>query len=243
MSNEIQSILADRREFLARLKFEDANANICYFSKPYSEQKALIRALSNPEVKTIVVLKSRQIGMSTASCANVFYETFTARKPIRTLVVTNHNDTTMSMFGKFCGFYNTLPTSVRAANPFRINRNAKTLISERTGALIDHMTARGSAHGRGWTYQRLVAEELAFWPHPEEVWSGLKSTIHRGPEARMVIISTPNGPGNFYHERVMSALEAERQGRKDTVFLFSRWSDHPTYRLDPPKGWEPSPEE
>tara|TARA_R110000824_G_scaffold36410_8_gene113278 strand:- start:3340 stop:4866 length:1527 start_codon:yes stop_codon:yes gene_type:complete len=239
----IQGILSDRREFLSRLKFEDANANICNFSRPYSEQRSLIKALSNPEVKTIVVLKSRQIGMSTANCANIFFETFTARKPIRTLVVTNHNDTTKSMFGKFCGFFTHLPGPVRAANPFRINRNEKTLISERTGALIDHMTARGSAHGRGWTYQRLVAEELAFWPHPEEVWSGLKSTIHRGPEARTVIISTPNGPGNFYHERVIAALEAKRQGRKDTVFLFSRWSDHPTYRQKPPKDWQPSPEE
>ena len=141
------------------------------------------------------------------------------------------------------GFYDHLPQPVRAMNPFRVNRVDKTLISEKTGALIDHMTARGDAHGRGWTYQRLVAEELAFWTNAEEVWAGLRSTLHDGPDSKIIIVSTPNGPGDFYHGRVMAAIEAERQGDRSVRFIFSRWSDHSTYRREPPSGWEPSEEE
>ena len=239
----VSEIFADRRKFISRLRFEDTGANIVPFNRPYSEQVALINALMDPAVKTVVVLKPRQIGISTANCADTFWETFTARKPLRTLVAADHSKTTKSLFGKFLGFYDHLPKPVRNMNPFRVNRVDKTLISQRTGALIDHMTARGDTHGRGWTYQRLVAEELAFWVNAEEVWAGLRSTLHDGPDSKVIIVSTPNGPGDFYHARVLAALEAERQGDRSTRFIFSRWSDHRTYRREPPPNWEPMEDE
>ena len=239
----LHEILSDRKKFIARLKFEDASANLISFRKPYSEQIALVNAYDDPEVKTIVVLKPRQIGISTVNCADTFFETFTSRKALRSLVVADHSKTTKSLFQKFVTFKDNLPQQIRDSNPFRVNRVDKTLVSTRTGALIDHLTARGNTHGRGWTYQRLIAEELAFWEHPEDVWAGLRSTLHGGPDSKIIIISTPNGPGDFYHGRVMAAMQAERQGDKSVRFIFSRWSDHSTYQKEPPPGWEPSEEE
>lgn len=238
-----EKILADRRKFIARLKFEDMSANVRSFNQPFSEQVALINALRDSKVKTIVVLKPRQIGISTANCADTFYETYTAKKPLRSLIVADHSKTTKSLFGKFTTFYEHLPQTLKNANPFKINKVDKTLISEKTRALIDHMTALGDAHGRGWTYQRLIAEELAFWRHPEDIWAGLRSTLHEGPDTKIIIVSTPNGPGNFYHQRVMSAIESERNGDPSTKFIFSKWSDHSAYQKEPPQGWEPDEDE
>jgi len=238
-----KDIISDRRRFISRLKFEDKSANLVPFSNPYSEQVAFVEALTDPQVKRVIVLKPRQIGISTANCADTFYETFAARKPLRSLIVTDHNKTTKSMFMKFCTFYETLPSKVRLANEFKLNRTEKTLMSLRTGALIDHLTARGDTHGRGWTYQRLVAEEVAFWPNAEEIWGALRSTLHDGPDQKIIIISTPNGPGDFYHERVLNAVDSIRQGDKSTRFIFSRWSDHHVYRKEVPKHWEPTEEE
>ena len=243
MHNRYKEILRDRRRFIARLRFEDEGANLVSFARPYSEQMALIDAFRNPEIRRIVVLKPRQIGISTANCADTFYETFVTRKALRTLVATDHNKTTRSLFLKFSRFYESLPEQVKSFNPFKINRTEKTLVSQRTGALIDHMTALGKAHGRSWTYQRLIAEELAYWKDAESVWGALRSTIHQGDDTKIVIISTPNGPGDFYHHRVMKAIEAERQGDPGTKFLFSKWSDHSTYYSEPPKNWEPTEEE
>ena len=236
-------ILADRRAFLGRLRFEDAHAQVRRFNRPYAEQVALIDALNNPKVTSIVVLKPRQIGISTANCADTFYETYVAKHPLRTIIATDHNKTTRSIFKKFCDYYNYLPRALQSLNPFRMNKNDKTLISERTGALIDHMTARGDTHGRGWTYQRIVAEELAYWAHAEEVWAALRSTMHDGPDSKAIIISTPNGPGNFYHRRVVRAQEAHAQGDPTVRLLFSCWSDHSEYRLPVPDGFEPDEEE
>ena len=239
----LQDILSDRKKFIARLKFEDASANLISFRNPFSEQIALVDAYNDPYVKTIVVLKPRQIGISTVNCADTFFETYTARKPLRTLLVADHSKTTKSLFHKFVTFNDNLPRKLREANPFRVNKVDKTLVSSRTGALIDHLTARGDTHGRGWTYQRLIAEELAFWQHPEDVWAGLRSTLHDGPDSKVIIISTPNGPGDFYHGRVMAAMEAERQGDRTIRFIFSKWSDHDVYRKEPTRGWEPNEEE
>jgi hypothetical protein len=239
----LSAVLGDRRRFISRLRFEDATANVASFSRPFSEQRALIEALMDSSTRSVVVLKPRQIGITTANCAETFWETYAATKPLRTIVAADHNKTTKSIFKKFTTYYNFLPAALKSANPFKINQNDKTLISERSGALIDHMTARGNAHGRGWTYQRMIAEELAFWTHPEDVWAGLRSTLHEGPDTKIIIVSTPNGPGNFYHERVLNAMEAERNGDESTKFIFSRWSDHSTYRLDPPSSWEPDEEE
>ena len=243
MKPRYDRIFAESKEFIPRLRFEDADANLRYFSQPYSEQVALINALDDPKVRTVVVLKPRQIGITTANCAHTFWATYCASKPLRTIVAADHNKTTKSIFKKFCTYYNHLPKVLKDANPFKMNQNDKTLMSERTDALIDHMTARGDTHGRGWTYQRFVAEELAFWPHPEEVWAGIRSTLHGGADSKIIVISTPNGPGNFYHERVLAAQLAERTGDPSTKFIFSRWSDHSTYRLQPPTGWEPTQEE
>ena len=131
-------VIQDRRRFIARLKFEDKSANVVSFSNPYSEQVSLINALADPECKRVVVLKPRQIGISTANCADTFFETYAAKKPLRSLVVTDHNKTTRSMFMKFCTFYENLPLKLRSGNPFKVNRTEKTLMSERTGALIDN---------------------------------------------------------------------------------------------------------
>ena len=144
-------IFADSKEFIPRLRIEDSDANLRYFNTPYSEQVALIEALDDPVVKTVVVLKPRQIGITTANCAHTFWATYCANKPLRTIVVADHNKTTKSIFKKFCTYYNHLPKVLKDANPFKMNQNDKTLMSERTDALIDHMTARGDTHGRGWT--------------------------------------------------------------------------------------------
>ena len=91
---ELADIFADSKQFIPRLRFEDANANLSYFNEPFSEQVALIKALDDPKIKTVVVLKPRQIGITTANCAHTFWASYTAPKPLRTIVVADHNKTT-----------------------------------------------------------------------------------------------------------------------------------------------------
>lgn len=241
--NYMHRVMRNSSEFLSRLRFQDAHADLQYFNNPYEEQKALVSALENPLIKLILVLKPRQIGISTANCAYTWKDTYTTPKALRTLVVTDHNRTTNSLYGKFKMFHDKMPKRLKNANPFKFNEQTKLVESLKTGAAIDHLTARGDAEARSYTYQRLIAEEITKWPHPREMWAGIQPTLHKGPELKKVIISTPNGPGDFFHSLVLNGLEAERLGNKSVKLLFSRWADHPTYRMPVPDWWDPDDDE
>ena len=240
---EIKRIFSDPREFISRLRFHDDQGDLRYFNRPYSEQIDFLNALNNPKVKTIIVLKPRQIGQSTANCAHTWYKTFTAKNALRTLVVTDCNKSTDSLFDKFGTYYETMPMAFKKANPFKFNQTKKNLASLRTNALIDTLTAGGKAEGRAWTYQRFVAEELAKWPNAESMFASLRSAFHQGSEFQTVIISTARGPGNLFHKKVIAAQEAQRIGDPSVKLLFSRWCDHSTYQTQPPSWWKPSAED
>jgi hypothetical protein len=67
--------------------------------------------------------------------------------------------------------------------------------------------------------------------------------MHEGPHAQTIIMSSPNGPGNLFHEQVLAAQEAVRSGDRSYRFRFFRWCDHPTYTRPILPGFEPTQEE
>ena len=105
------------------------------------------------------------------------------------------------------------------------------------------ITAGGRGQGKGWTYQRLICEEMAFWPNPEDTWASVQATQHEGPYNKTFIISTSNGPGNLYHRKVLDAQRAYMAKDPKVRFRFFPWFDHRTYRRTPPVDWEPTQEE
>lgn len=236
----IRDIVRDRREFICRLKIANEKGQIANFDTPHPEQLILLDSLEDPNVKTIVIDKPRQIGGTTLNCADTFYSTFVARDPIRTLITAHENDATDSIFSRIRFFHDTLPKQLQRE---LARSNRKEHVYKDTGAGIRCMTAGGRGQGRSWTYQRLVAEELAFWPNARDVWASLTSTMHDGPHNKTIIISTANGPGDLFHEKVLAAQRASRQGDPSIKFLFFRWADHDKYRLAPPKEWEPTHED
>ena len=236
----IGKILRDRQLFISRLKIANEKGVVTRFDKPHSEQVELLKALQNPEVKTIVIAKPRQIGGTTLNCADTFYSTYVAKDPIRTLICAHENDATDSIFSRIRFFHDSLPEMLQR----ELGRsNRKELIYKDTGAGIRCLTAGGRGQGRSWTYQRLVAEEIAFWPNARDVWASLTSTMHDGPHFKNIIISTANGPGDLFHEKVLAAQRAHMEGDRSIKFLFFPWSDHIAYQSEPPESWEPSDEE
>jgi len=234
------SVLADDpREFISRLKLIDEKGIERRFNTPFPEQ---ILALDDfmSDAQTIVHYKPRQIGDTTVAIGYNFDYTYWAHDPVRTLVVAHTYETTDAIFGKLQQFYRSLPTALKR-EVARSNR--KELIFDDTQAGFRCLTAGGKGHGRGWTYQRLHADELAFWPNAEEVWASITSTMHQGPHLKTIVLSTANGPGNLFHKKVLAAQEAVRQGDPSVRFRFFRWCDHLSYAKPVPDGWETDSEE
>jgi hypothetical protein len=74
---------------------------------------------------------------------------------------------------------------------------------------------------RGFSAFLLVMDECAFIENAEEVWTSAQQTMATG--GRAVLLSTPNGVGNFFHKMWVDA-EAKKNSFK-TINL--RWSLHP----------------
>jgi len=227
-----------RLAFIENLRIEDKEGQVIPLNRPTPAQRKLVQALGDPRLKECWILKGRQTHFSTGICAHIWHDTYSRDHPYRTLTATNHNDTTRSIFGKYKTFYNHLPRQLQRANPFAINHSLHTIRSEITGALLDHLTVGGTGQGRGWTYQRFVAEECAFPPWSASTWGTVTATVP--DDAPVIGVSTPNGPGNFYHGRIIACRKAVADGVPGVHFIFSPWHEHPEYRRAVPDSWEPS---
>jgi len=233
-------VLQSAPQFVGRLSIETDAGQLGDFCDPHSEQRLLLSDLTRPDVRLAVILKPRQIGASTLNAAHTFWLTYAARDPVKTLIAADVDDTTDAIFQKFHTFNDNLPEALRR----KMRRSSRReMVFDDTGAGIRCMTARGKSQAKGFTFQRLIAEEMGFWHKAEDAWASLTATLHEGPYRQTVIISTPNGAGNLFHKQVQRAQAAAARGEPGVVFFFSRWSDHPSYRLLPPKDWRPDPDE
>jgi hypothetical protein len=238
-SEEFRRIGADPREFVSRLKIIDMNAHEMDFDVPHEEQVVAFSDFTS-EAETIIHLKPRQIGDTTVLAAVNFDYTYWATDAVRTLIVADTDESNDSIFQRIQFFHDTLPNALK--RPL-MRSNKKEQIFADTLAGMRVLTAGGRGKGRAWTYQRLHADEVAFWPNAHEVWGSITSTLHKGPHHKVFIVSTPNGPGNLFHEKVLAGLAARRAGDSRTIFRLFRWCDHAAYQREPPPGWEPGQEE
>jgi hypothetical protein len=236
----LKELSGDPREFIPRLSIINEKGVSVRFDSPHQEQVTALDDLLDPEVKTVIHYKPRQIGSTTVGCAFNFDYSYWTQDAVKTIIVAHTDDTTDAIFQRIRYFHDTLPAQMR--RPIE-RSNKRELIFSDTNAGFRCLTAGGKSQGRGWTYQRLHADEMAFWPNAEEVWASITSTLHQGPHHKVFITSTANGPGGLYHKKVQDAIKAKMMNDNTVRFRFFRWSDHSTYVMDPPRGWEPDGEE
>lgn len=86
-------------------------------------------------------------------------------------------------------------------------------------------TAGNETAGRSNTIHALHASEVAFWPEPETLMTGLRQAIPSFGLTFIFIESTANGIGNYFHTTCMDAMK----GESEFTFKFYPWHEHPEY--------------
>jgi hypothetical protein len=232
----VKLVESDPIEFLCRLRIHDKDGSERTFNPPFQEQVFALQDLMSP-ARTVVHLKPRQVGRSTLECAYNFYYTYWCPDACKTIIMAHEADATDAIHQKIKTFHETLPSVMQRP----IDRsNKKELVFSDTHGGFRCLTAGGKGGGRAWTYQRIHADEMAYWPNAHDVWASITSTTDQnGKHYRASILSTPNGPGNLFHEKVKLARQAAIDGDDTVRFRFFKWSDHHSYRMTPPDKWEP----
>lgn len=164
-----------------------------------------------------IVLKSRQLGLSTVTAA---YATWFAifKKDKSVLVIATKLPTAMNFIKKVKIMLDGLPKWLLLTK-FEPTKQA---IRFDNGSTITAIPTSPDA-GRSEALSLLIVDEAAFIRDFEDIWTGLYPTLSTGGNA--VIISTPNGVGGQYYRLWMDG--ETKQNEFNTIKL--PWWVHPEH--------------
>lgn len=153
--------------------------------------------------KRNIVLKARQLGLTTWSAARFFLRTITHRGML-TLQVAHTQEAAEEIFRIVHRFYTWLPEDIREG-PLRTSQlNVRQIVFPDLDSEYRVVTAGDRNAGRGLTVQNLHCSELARWPgDPAETLAGLRAAL--APGAEVILESTPQGVGGCFHEEWLNA--------------------------------------
>lgn len=163
-----------------------------------------------------IVVKSRQLGLSTlAACYAVWLALFKKDKNI--LIIATKLKVAQNFIDKVKTALNNLPKWLWLTE---IQYETKQYVSFTNGSKIQAIPTSEDA-GRSEALSLCIIDECAFIRNFDEIWTAIYSTLSTGGNA--ILLSTPNGVGDKYHELCVGAQE----GTNDFNLIKLPWTVHP----------------
>lgn len=181
-----------------------------------------------------VILKGRQQGVSTYVQARYFHKTITSQG-IKTFILTHEAEATKNLFEMTKRFYDCLPDGLC---PRAEKDSTKELRFNALDSGYSVGTAGNKGAGRSQTVQLCHCSEVGFYPHAEEHAQGLMQAIGTQAGTELILESTANGLGNYFH----SVWTGAEQGTNGFIPIFIPWYWQDEY-TDSGRGFRPSDEE
>jgi hypothetical protein len=182
-----------------------------------------------------LILKGRQQGCSTYVAARFYHRVINA-KGIRVFILTHEEAATQNLFEIVERFHAHCHPRLK---PSTGAANAKELYFDALESGYKVGTAGTKGVGRSATIQLFHGSEVAFWPHAESHAAGALQAVPDAAGTEVILESTANGMGNFFHETWRGAEDREN----DYIAIFVPWYWQDEYRKTPPRDFVPSDEE
>jgi len=162
------------------------------------------REYSKRCTKQNIVLKARQLGITTYIAARFFIQTITQRGT-SSMQVAHDRESAEEIFQIIRRFWEKLPVNLRRG-PLQTSRcNARQLVFPKMDSEFAVAAAEENA-GRGRTIQNLHCSEVSRWGRSgEEALASLRAAVVPGGE--IVLESTANGAGGLFYEEWQRADE------------------------------------
>jgi hypothetical protein len=168
--------------------------------------------------KRNLVLKARQLGMSTVIQAEQFRRATTST--VSAVTLAHLDDSTQKLRRMSDRFWQFFPVEPK---PARRYANARLTSYTDFDSEVMIATAGSPQVGRAGTYTHVHGSEAAFWKDAESIMAGLM----QGGDPDIDLESTPNGAQGYFYERCMETLD----GNRDWRLHFFPWWWEPAYRL------------
>ncbi len=171
-----------------------------------------------------IVLKARQMGMTTYVAARFFMQTITQPGTL-TVQVAHSQDSAEEIFLIVRRFWENLPKKLQQGALVTSRANIRQLVFPRLDSEYRVATAADPNAGRGMTIHHLHCSEVARWPRDgEETLASLRAAVPEDGE--IVLESTPNGAGGVFYGEWQRAEETGY-----TKHFFPWWWDE-GYRVE-----------
>ena len=155
--------------------------------------------------KRNIVLKARQVGITTYIAARFFIQTIT-RPGTLTVQVAHSEESAQAIFNIVHRFWENLPNSrVRRGALSKSRSNVRQIVFPRLDSEYRVETADDNA-GRGMTIHNLHCSEVSRWARGgEETLASLRAAVV--PDGEIVLESTPRGASGVFYEEWDKAEE------------------------------------
>lgn len=219
------------------------------------QQRQLLRVvlqdIADGKPVRYIILKARQMGLSTIIEALGYWWTITHRN-IHTLIIAHDSDAAESLYEMFKRYFD---YSHSHFQPTRKYNNKKQLVFDVEDKIKEEWTEHislcrepdicGVSHkapGLGSSIKTMVAKdgkgrsmknhffhgsEVAFWEAKADVVSAAIQTVPLAPKTFVFLESTANGVGGFFYDTWQSA----KRGESNLKPLFFAWHEHEEYEI------------
>lgn len=162
-----------------------------------------------------IVLKSRQLGLSTLVAGYALW-LITFKKDQNILVIATQKDVAKNLITKIRVMYQALPSWLKV----EATEDNKLSLILANGSQVKAVSSSPTA-GRSEALSLLVLDEAAFIDKIDDIWTAAQPALSAGGD--VVVLSTPNGVGNWFHETWKKA--ELNQSEFQTTKL--HWTVHP----------------
>ena len=211
--------------------YNKENKRLDYFD-PFPAQEYMMDTLKNYD--KIIVLKARQLGISTVIRSWFFYQSFYDVEPRSYGVIAHTKDASNNIANMDKTFHSNLPKQMQK----KIKKdNVSELVFDDSGSSLRSFTASSKGGTRSFQLDGVHLSEFAFYEDQDEFLSTMMATIGAN---QIIIESTPNEIGDKFYKLIMENLAAEDPEWK---VVFFPWYMHPQYKATPPPTFEIRKEE
>ncbi len=169
-----------------------------------------------------LVLKGRQQGMSTLIQGRYFWKVITVRGT-KAYILTHEAEATKNLFEMTQRYYDKLPEGL-CAQADRASSRELYIRKYDSGYAVG--TAGNKGAGRSQTIQLFHGSEVGFWPHAEDHARGVLNAISDEDGTEIILESTANGIGNYFHSMWKSA--ESKANEYQAIFVPWYWQDEYT---------------
>lgn len=182
-----------------------------------------------------IILKARQCGISTLVEAYIAWLQLIHNANTNCIVCAQNKDTANALKGIYSNILINYPAEYSPEKPYKFKPFEKTAnISQISGRsnTVTVCSAESPAAIRGIDISLAHLSEVAFWRKtkmidPLNVIRSISGSVALTSGSVIIMESTANGLGNFFHEEWLRASA----GKSDKVGIFIPWFEHTIYSL------------